>query len=82
VGDINRDYYRTKKEETDWKRNRDPITNFGKWLQQQKIATADELVAINAEIKVQAEEAVAYAEQAPYPDTSEVDMHVFAPNSA
>jgi len=32
---------------------------------------------MNAEIKKDAEEAVAYAEAAPYPDQSEVDMHVF-----
>ena len=78
VGDINRDYYRAKDEEADWKTNRDPITNFGKWLEEQKIVTADELVAINNEIRAEAEAAVAYAEKAPYPDASEVDMHVFS----
>ncbi|MFP1631849.1 thiamine pyrophosphate-dependent dehydrogenase E1 component subunit alpha [Zhengella sp. ZM62] len=78
VGDINRDYYRSKDEEADWKTRRDPITNFGKWLEEQKIVTADELVAINNEIRDEAKAAVAYAEKAPYPDASEVDMHVFA----
>jgi pyruvate dehydrogenase E1 component alpha subunit len=78
VGDINRDYYRSKDEEAEWKKNRDPITNFGKWLEEQKIATADELVAINDEIRAEAEAAVAYAEKAAYPPQSEVDMHVFA----
>jgi len=82
VGDINREYYRPKDEEAEWKTNRDPITNFGKWLEDQKIVTADELVGINAEIKAQAEEAVAYAEKAPYPSVNEVDMHVFASNAA
>ena len=32
VGDINREYYRSKQEEQKWKTERDPITNFGKWL--------------------------------------------------
>jgi len=32
VGDINRSYYRSKQEETQWKEKRDPITNFGAWL--------------------------------------------------
>tara|TARA_R110002124_G_scaffold76438_3_gene204842 strand:+ start:21217 stop:22212 length:996 start_codon:yes stop_codon:yes gene_type:complete len=82
VGDINRDYYRPKDEEAEWKTKRDPITNFGKWLEEQQIATAEELVALNNDIKTQAEEAVAYAEQAPYPDINEVDMHVFASNAA
>ncbi|WP_283404501.1 thiamine pyrophosphate-dependent dehydrogenase E1 component subunit alpha [Roseibium denhamense] len=78
VGDINRDYYRSKDEEAEWKNVRDPITNFGKWLEDQNILSADELVAINNEIKAEAEAAVEYALNAPYPDTSEVDMHVFA----
>ncbi|PHP67037.1 ABC transporter substrate-binding protein [Zhengella mangrovi] len=78
VGDINRDYYRSKDEEAEWKTTRDPITNFGMWLQEQKIASADDLAAINDEIRADAEAAVAYAEKAPYPDASEVDMHVFA----
>ncbi|MEQ8304961.1 MAG: thiamine pyrophosphate-dependent dehydrogenase E1 component subunit alpha [Hoeflea sp.] len=82
VGDINRDYYRPKDEEAEWKKNRDPITNFGKWLETQKIVTADELVGINNEIKAEAEAAVAYAEKAPYPSVKEVDMHVFASNAA
>ena len=33
VGDTNRDYYRSKEEETYWKTKRDPIANFGQWLQ-------------------------------------------------
>lgn len=77
VGDINRNYYRSKDEEADWKKNRDPITNFGKWLEEQKIVSAEELVSINNEIKADAEAAVAYAENAAYPKTGEVDMHVF-----
>lgn len=82
VGDINRDYYRAKDEEAEWKKNRDPITNFGKWLEEQKIMSADELVAINNDIRAQAADAVAYAEKAPYPAITEVDMHVFASNAA
>ncbi len=77
VGDINRDYYRTKDEEAEWKTTRDPITNFGKWLEGEKIVTAEELVAINDSVRQEAEEAVAYALDAKYPDVSEVDMHVY-----
>jgi TPP-dependent pyruvate/acetoin dehydrogenase alpha subunit len=34
VGDINREYYRSKDEEADWKdRTSDPIIRFGKWLE-------------------------------------------------
>jgi pyruvate dehydrogenase E1 component alpha subunit len=78
VGDINRDYYRSRDEEAAWKRDRDPIANFGKWLIEQKIMTADGLAAVDAEIRSEAEAAVRYAIDAPYPDASEVDMHVYA----
>ncbi|WP_292025414.1 thiamine pyrophosphate-dependent dehydrogenase E1 component subunit alpha [Maritimibacter sp. UBA3975] len=78
VGDINREYYRAKDEEKDWRENRDPITRFRAYLVEQGIASEDDIEAMNAEIEKDAAEAVAYAEAAPYPDVSEVDMHVYA----
>ncbi|WP_296640429.1 thiamine pyrophosphate-dependent dehydrogenase E1 component subunit alpha [Roseinatronobacter sp.] len=78
VGDINREYYRSKDEEKDWKENRDPIVRFRSYLVEQGIATEDEIEAINAAVEKDATDAVAYAEAAAYPDVSEVDMHVFA----
>ncbi|MCQ2003162.1 thiamine pyrophosphate-dependent dehydrogenase E1 component subunit alpha [Rhizobium sp. NRK18] len=77
VGDINREYYRAKDEEAEWKKNRDPIVNFGKWLDDQKIATVEELAAIEDAVRAEAKAAVAYAEKAAFPEASEVDMHVF-----
>ena len=77
VGDINREYYRSKEEEKEWKENRDPIIKFRGWLIEQGIASEDEIETMNAEIRQDAAEAVAYAEAAPYPDEIEVDMHVF-----
>lgn len=78
VGDINRTYYRSKEEEAEWKENRDPITNFGDWMVDQKIVDAEDLNAIRTEIKVDAASAVSYALDAPYPSLDEVDSHVFA----
>jgi acetoin:2,6-dichlorophenolindophenol oxidoreductase subunit alpha len=78
VGDINRDYYRSKDEEALWKTERDPITNFGRWLEAQGIASAAELDDIRSAVRDDAEAAVAYALAAKFPDASEVDMHVFA----
>ena len=78
VGDINRTYYRTKEEETEWRANRDPIDNFGAWLSEQGIASSDELADIDAAIKAEAAEAVEHALAAPYPPVEEVDAHVFA----
>ncbi|RFU12285.1 thiamine pyrophosphate-dependent dehydrogenase E1 component subunit alpha [Rhodobacteraceae bacterium W635] len=79
VGDINRDYYREKEEEAIWKEQRDPIVNFGKWLSEEGIASAEDLKAMEDEIRAEAKAAVDYALSAKYPDESEVDMHVFAP---
>jgi acetoin:2,6-dichlorophenolindophenol oxidoreductase subunit alpha len=78
VGDINREYYRSKAEETLWKTQRDPIANFGAWLINEKICLADELATMDAEIRASANDAVTYALAAPYPDVREVTMHVYA----
>lgn len=77
VGDINRTYYRSKEEEAMWKNERDPITNFGQWLQDEGIVDADELGLIDDRVASDAERAVAYALAAAYPSTTEVDNHVF-----
>lgn len=82
VGDINREYYRSKEEEKDWKENRDPIVRFRSWLVGEGVASEEEVEAINADIKADAEAAVAYALEAKYPDVSEVDMHIYAETPA
>lgn len=78
VGDINREYYRSKAEEKEWKENRDPIEKFSKWLTGEGIASAEELETLKVEIRDDAAAAVDYALKAKYPDAREVDMHVFA----
>jgi pyruvate dehydrogenase E1 component alpha subunit len=82
VGDINREYYRSKEEEAFWKESRDPISNFGTWLSGEGLASKAELEKIRDEVKADAEAAVAYALQARYPAASEVGMHVYASNTA
>ncbi len=77
VGDINREYYRAKSEEEEWRQNRDPIIRLRSWIVENGHATEEQLDAINDEVVREAEDAVAYALEAPYPDVSEVDMHVF-----
>ncbi|ETX13926.1 acetoin:2,6-dichlorophenolindophenol oxidoreductase subunit alpha [Roseivivax halodurans JCM 10272] len=78
VGDINREYYRSKDEEKDWKENRDPIIRFRAHLVSEGIASEEEIEAINAEVEKDASAAVAYAEAAAYPPADEVDMHIYA----
>jgi len=77
VGDINRTYYRSKEEEEDWKKNKDPIKILGDWLVSEKIASDDELQIIRDDIAADAHVAVQYALEASYPNSNEVDMHVY-----
>jgi acetoin:2,6-dichlorophenolindophenol oxidoreductase subunit alpha len=78
VGDINREYYRSKQEEQEWKTKRDPIKNMGDWLASQKLANASELQKIENEAREEMKAAVQFAITAPYPSVEEVDQHVYA----
>lgn len=78
VGDINREYYRSKEEEKHWREERDPIEILGQWMQEQGISDEAELSNIRETIKSDAKAAVDYALAAKYPDVSEVDQHVYA----
>jgi TPP-dependent pyruvate/acetoin dehydrogenase alpha subunit len=78
VGDIDRSYYRSKQEEQEWKERRDPITILGDWLIKEQIAGDKELEAIRDEVRADAEAAVKYALDAPFPPPQEVNQHVYA----
>jgi acetoin:2,6-dichlorophenolindophenol oxidoreductase subunit alpha len=78
VGDINREYYRSKQEEQLWKTERDPIANFGKWLVEQKLADMAALDRMQAELESEMKKAVDFAVAAPYPTVDEVAEDVYA----
>ncbi|HEY1467831.1 MAG TPA: thiamine pyrophosphate-dependent dehydrogenase E1 component subunit alpha [Candidatus Acidoferrum sp.] len=78
VGDINREYYRSKQEEQEWKTKRDPIKNMGDWLVSQKLADPNELQKIADEVREEMKVAVEFATAAPYPSVEEVDQDVYA----
>jgi acetoin:2,6-dichlorophenolindophenol oxidoreductase subunit alpha len=78
VGDINREYYRSKQEEQVWKTERDPIGNFRKWLIEQKLADGPALDQIQSELESEMKKAVAFAVAAPYPAVGEVYEDVYA----
>ncbi|MGD0214089.1 MAG: thiamine pyrophosphate-dependent dehydrogenase E1 component subunit alpha [Terriglobales bacterium] len=78
VGDINREYYRSKQEEQTWKTERDPITNFGKLLLEQQLTDQATLDAIHREIDTEMKKAVEFAIAAPYPTVDEVGEDVYA----
>lgn len=78
VGDINREYYRSKQEEQLWKTERDPILVLAKWLIDGGHTDAASLDAIAAEVRGIMEAAVKFAVAAPYPNVDEVEKHVYA----
>ena len=78
VGDINREYYRTKQEELEWKTQRDPIQLHGATLTSDGIADQAALDAIHEEALNEMKAAVDFAVAAPYPGPEEVEMHVYA----
>jgi len=78
VGDINREYYRSKQEEQQWKADRDPIKVLSKWLLDQGYADAASFERITSEVRATMEAAVKFAVAAPYPNVDEVEKHVYA----
>ncbi|HUI80627.1 MAG TPA: thiamine pyrophosphate-dependent dehydrogenase E1 component subunit alpha [Bryobacteraceae bacterium] len=78
VGDVSRDYYRTKQEEQKWKSERDPIKLFSDWLTAQSMADRAALDKISAEVKAEIDAAVQFALAAPYPAVDKVDQDVYA----
>jgi pyruvate dehydrogenase E1 component alpha subunit len=78
VGDINREYYRSKQEEQLWKTERDPILILAKWLIEQAYADVASLDATTKEVRAIMEAAVKFAIAAPYPSVDEVEKHVYA----
>jgi TPP-dependent pyruvate/acetoin dehydrogenase alpha subunit len=78
VGDIDRTYYRSKEEEQEWMTNRDPLKILSGWLVDQGLADQKIFDQIAAEAKEEIETGAEFAVNAPYPDLSEVDQHVYA----
>jgi pyruvate dehydrogenase E1 component alpha subunit len=78
VGDINREYYRSKSEEQEWKTERDPIKLFADWLTSEKVTDASSLAQIESEVRAEMQSAVDFAITAPYPDAQEAGQDVYA----
>jgi TPP-dependent pyruvate/acetoin dehydrogenase alpha subunit len=78
VGDINREYYRSKQEEQEWKTQRDPIKLLADWLMKQQLADSGILQQIESEVRAEMESAVQFAVSAPYPSPEEAEQDVYA----
>jgi acetoin:2,6-dichlorophenolindophenol oxidoreductase subunit alpha len=77
VGDVSRDYYRTKQEEQRWKGERDPLKVLEEWLAAHAIPPI-KLDAISADVKIEVHKAVQFAIASPYPAGDKVDQDVYA----
>ena len=77
VGDVDRAYYRSKDEEEEWKRDRDPVALLANRLRGDGVEGAV-LERIEQEVRDEVAAGVEAALAAPFPDRSEVNEHVFA----
>ena len=78
VGDIAREYYRTKVEEQRWMSERDPIALLAASVFAEGLADQATLDRIQGEVAVEMDAAVEFAQNTPYPDPREVDEDVYA----
>jgi pyruvate dehydrogenase E1 component alpha subunit len=78
VGDIARDYYRSKQEEQRWMSERDPLTLYSAWLSAEGLADKATLDRIQSEVAAEMDAAVEFAQNAPFPDPRRVDEDIYA----
>ncbi|HEX2386792.1 MAG TPA: thiamine pyrophosphate-dependent enzyme, partial [Candidatus Binatia bacterium] len=78
VGDIDRAYYRPKKEEQEWKERRDPVKLLGDKLVRSEIVDRKYLAEAESAIETEIKAGADFALSAPYPDAEEVTQHVYA----
>ena len=78
VGDISREYYRSKQEEQDWKTHRDPVRNLAALLLSTSRADQALLDQIELDVRQEMQHGVQFALDAQYPSLDEVGQHVYA----
>jgi len=78
VGDVSREYYRSKQEEQQWKTDRDPLRIMSEWLISEGHADRAALDKLHDEVKAEIDSAVQFALAAPYPSPDKVDQDVYA----
>ena len=78
VGDVSREYYRSKQEEQQWRTERDPIRLLEAWLLAQNLADGTRFDQIHNDVKGEIERAVQFALAAPYPAAEKVNQDIYA----
>jgi pyruvate dehydrogenase E1 component alpha subunit len=69
--------YRTREEVKDVRTNKDPIQLLKQRLIEKQVATAEELKAIELEVRQEVTEAVQFATDSPVPDASELTTNIY-----
>jgi pyruvate dehydrogenase E1 component alpha subunit len=77
VGDVDRAYYRSKTEEEEWQRERDPIRRLSAHLISQAVRP-DQLEAVEEQAATEVGEGLRFGLDASFPQPEEVTMHVYA----
>ena len=78
VGDIAREYYRSKHEEQRWVAERDPLALHAAWLVSEGLADQATLDRLQREVAAEMDAAVEFALNTPFPDPKRVDEDVYA----
>jgi pyruvate dehydrogenase E1 component alpha subunit len=78
VGDVSRDYYRSKQEEQKWKTEGDPIKLLADWMISQNLTDRAQFTQIDSEVKSEVDKAVEFAIAAAYPAADKVDQDIYA----
>jgi len=78
VGDINRAYYRSKDEETQWMSERDPLQTLADWLTGEGLTDQGVLDRIGGDVHAEIEADAEFALNAPFPDVREVVQDIYA----
>jgi acetoin:2,6-dichlorophenolindophenol oxidoreductase subunit alpha len=78
VGDISREYYRSKHEEQRWMTERDPLALHAAWLVSEGLADQAMLDRLQRDVAAEMDAAVEFALNAPFPDPKRVDEDVYA----
>jgi pyruvate dehydrogenase E1 component alpha subunit len=68
--------YRTKEEVEEY-RSKDPLTAMVNTIYEHKLATEEEIKAINERVEAAVEESVKFAEESPWPDDNEVLKDIY-----
>ena len=69
--------YKPAEEQKAWMA-KDPLPRFVKFLEENEVMTAEEIAAVDAEVKQAIDDAIAYAEAQPFPEVESIVLDVYS----